>query len=172
MNIKNLAVKGTMIAGAITAMGGIAILNYDQHPFYQDNLDAAYNKELRIERYIANEYQNIIEESYEAVKSYPEYKQMDSLEHIHAQNPEANWELEYKIDSLWNKIDSVRDEIINENITNSQRLNDAYQEMANVEEEIEILKRDSVINDSIQSQPVVQRFKNNWNRIFCQQKHK
>ena len=78
MNIKNLAVKGTMIAGAITAMGGIAILNYDQHPFYQDNLDAAYNKELRIERYIANEYQNIIEESYEAVKSYPEYKQMDS----------------------------------------------------------------------------------------------
>ena len=60
MNIKNLAVKGTMVAGAIAAMGGIAILNYDQHPFYQDNLDAAYHKELRIERYIANEYQNII----------------------------------------------------------------------------------------------------------------
>ena len=172
MNIKNLAVKSSMVAGAIAVIGGIAILTYDQHPFYQDDLDAAYHKEARILQYIDAEYSDIINASYEDVKAYPEYKQMDSLARLHAQNPEVNWKMEYQIDSLWNKIDSIREEIVDKNIQNSQRLDDAYQDLADAEKEIAISERDKFISDSINAQPLNQRFKNNWKRIFCQQKQK
>ena len=44
MDLKKLAVKGTMIASAAAVIGGIAILNYDKHSFYQEDLENAYHK--------------------------------------------------------------------------------------------------------------------------------
>ncbi len=172
MNWKNVAVKGAMITTAATVISGLAILNYDKHPFYQEDLDNAYRKVWCAERAIDAELTNIYDAAYEEAKTYPEYKQMDSFARIHAQNPELNWELEYKIDSLWNTIDSTRNAIMDRRIENSIDLEHAYKKLETAEAQVDKLTQDSIMNDSINSQPLRQRFKNNWNKIFCQQKQK
>ena len=170
MDLKKLAVKGTMIASAAAVIGGIAILNYDQHSFYQEDLDSAYRKAWCAQKDLDAEFEHIHSIAYEETKKYPEYRQMDSLSRIHKQNPEYNYHLEHKIDSLWYAIDSIQEDIENKHIENSPVLEKAYKKLDAAHNEIDILTQDSIINDSINHQPLGQRFKNNWNKIFCQQK--
>ena len=172
MDLKKLAVKGTMIASAAAVIGGLAILNYDQHNFYQEDLDNAYRKAWRAQQDLEAEFEYISSVAYEETKKYPEYRQMDSLSRIHEQNSEYNYHLERKIDSLWYAIDSIQENIENKHIENSQTLDKKYQKLDVAYYEIETLTRDSIINDSINHQPLGQRFKNNWNKIFCQQKQR
>ena len=68
--------------------------------------------------------------------------------------------------------DLVKQEITDNYVANSQELKDTYASLNKTNQKIEKLAQDSIINDSIRSQPLGQRFKNNWNRIFCQQKQK
>ena len=170
MNLKNLAFKGSMVAGAIAVIGGIAILNYDRHDFYQEDLDNAHHRLWLADQNLIAEYEDVFSQSYNEVKSYPEYKQMDSLSRIHKQDPEANWKLERKIDSLYSCVDSIREKIVDRRIENSQEIQDATQRLNNAVQNVVALTQDSIINDSIENQPVGQRFKNNWNKIFCNQK--
>lgn len=172
MDLKKLAVKGTMIASAAAVIGGIAILNYDKHSFYQEDLENAYHKAWLAKQNLKAEFEHIHTVAYEETKKYPEYKLMDSLSYIHEQNPEYNYYLERKIDSLWYAVDSIRNDIEEKHIENSETLEHAYQKLDNAYNKIDALKQDSIINDSINNQPLGQRFKNNWNKIFCQQKLK
>ena len=170
MDLKKLAIKGTMIASAATVIGGIAILNYDQHNFYQEDLDDAYCRIHYTERFIADEYKIIDKAAYSEVKTYPIWQELDSLYDLQNQRPENSWHFEGKIDSLWNKIDSLRDDIAQKRIENNQDLQNAHTKLDSLYKRAEKLTQDSIINDSINNQPWGQRFKNNWNKIFCLQK--
>lgn len=172
MNFKKTAFNTAMITSAIVIIGWSRILNYDNHPFYQEDLDAAYRKAWRAECDIHTELERVYKMSYNETKTSPEYKQIDSLSRVYAEDPENNWYLDSQINSLWQTIDSVQNSITKKNLATDSALNAAYQRFYNADTEIEKLTQDSIINDSIKNQPWGQRFKNNWDKIFSQQKQR
>lgn len=172
MNAKNVAFKGTMIAGAIAFFGGISILTADEHPFYQEELDDARCKARGLERMIYVQYQDIDDQADKYARAHPIWNEIDSIYDLNAQGVIPYYEADKQIDSLYYKLDSVKQEITDNYVANSQELKDTYASLNKTNQKIEKLAQDSIINDSIRSQPLGQRFKNNWNRIFCQQKRK
>ena len=170
MTTKEAIFKSSMIVLFAAGVGATSIVNYDTPNFYQDDLDAAHARAFRADQNIACEYDAIYQIASQEVKSYPEYKKMDSLIQIHKQNPETYYYLEKQIDSLEHKVDSIQEEIATERINNSTRIDEAYERLNQAYRDVDRLTQDSIINDSITNQPVIQRFKNNWNKIFCQHK--
>ncbi len=171
MTTKEAIAKTSMILLFAAGIGATSILNYDKPDFYQDDLDVAHKKAFRAEQNISAEFDFIDQVAFNEVKEYPEYKKMDSLIRVHKTNPEEYYYLEPTIDSLYCKVDSIHKDIASKHIDNSTAITNAYKNLDEAYKNVDKLTQDSIRNDSIANQPVIQRFKNNWNRLFAQ-KHK
>lgn len=169
MNTKKAVFGTTAAAVAITAMLMLGILNYDSIKFYQSDLDKEHAKLRRIEKQFDTELDISFERATEMVKKTAQYAALERLYAQHAVNPEVNANLEPKIDSLSNVIDSLKhDFFVNECSDNLDKLNEDYR---NSIRKVVMLQHDSVVNDSIKNQPIIPRFKKNWNKIFNQRQH-
>ena len=150
-------------------MALLGITNYDSVRFYQSDLDKERAKLRRIEKQFDTELDISFERATEMVKKTAQYAALERLYAQHAVNPEINANLEPKIDSLSNVIDSLKhDFFVNECSDNLDKLNEDYR---NSIRKVVMLQHDSVVNDSIKNQPIIPRFKKNWNTIFNQRQH-
>lgn len=168
MTTKEAIVKTSFILLFAAGVGATSILNYDKPDFYQDDLDSAHKKAFRAEQNISAEFDFIDHAVACEIKSYPEYKKMDSLIRVHKTNPEEYYYLEPTIDSLAYQVDSIREAATTKRIDNSAEIENAYKKLDAAYKNVDKLTQDSIKNDSIMNQPVIQRFKNNWDKVFAQ----
>lgn len=168
MNTKNAVFATTAATFAITAMLMLGVLNYDSINFYQSDLDAAHAKLRRIENKFEAELDISFEHANEMTKKTAQYAELERLYTKYAINPEQNVYLKPKIDSLTNVIDSLKHDFFVKNHSKKlDKLNDDYKKAIR---KVVMLQHDSVVNDSINNQPMITRFKKNWNEIFSKQR--
>ncbi len=167
--MKKKAIFGTVAATTLPlALFMLSVLNYDSIDFYQSDLDATRAKLNSIEKSFDTEMDISLERANEMAKKTAQYAEMEKLYAQHAINPEQNAYLEPKIDSLSNVIDSLkRDFFVNHCSENLDKLHEDYKDGIR---KVVMLQHDSVVNDSIKNQPIIPRFKKNWNNMFSRQR--
>ena len=164
---KITAAVAVIFATSIMALLGIT--NYDSIRFYQSDLDNERAKLAHTEKQFETELDISFERASEMAKKTAQYAEMEKLYAQHAINPEKNAHLEPKIDSLSNVIDSLKhDFFVNHCSENLDKLHEEYRHGVR---RLVMLQHDSVVNDSIKNQPIIPRFKKNWNTIFNQRQH-
>ena len=167
--MKKKAVFGTVAATTLPlALFMLSVLNYDSIDFYQSDLDAAHAKLNNIEKSFDTEYDISMERAKEMTKKTAQYAKMEKLYAQHAINPEKNAYLEPKIDSLSNVIDSLKNEFFISHC--SENLDKLHDEHRKTTMQVAVLQCDSAKNASIKNQPIIPRFKKNWNEMFSRQR--
>ena len=167
--MKKKAVFGTIAATTLPlALFMLSVLNYDSIDFYQSDLDATRAKLNNIEKSFDTEYDISMDRAKEMTKKTAQYAEMEKLYAQHAINPEKNAYLEPKIDSLSNVIDSLKNEFFISHC--SENLDKLHEEYRNGIRKVVMLQHDSVVNDSIKNQPIIPRFKKNWNNMFVKER--
>ena len=163
--MKKKAIFGTVAATTLPlALFMLSVLNYDSIDFYQSDLDATRAKLQTIEKSFDTELDISLERAKEMTKKTAQYAELEKLYAQHAINPEQNAYLEPKIDSLSGVIDSLkRNFFVNHCSENLDKLHEDYKDGIR---KVVMLQHDSVVNDSIQTQPIIPRFKKNWNEMF------
>jgi DNA repair exonuclease SbcCD ATPase subunit len=149
-------------------MALLGITNYDSIHFYQSDLDNERAKLAHMEKQFETELDISFERANEMTKKTAQYAEMEKLYAQHAINPEKNAYLEPKIDSLSNVIDSLKNEFFISHC--SENLDKLHQDYKNGIRKVVMLQHDSVVNDSIKNQPIIPRFKKNWNEMFSRQR--
>lgn len=164
---KITAAMAVIFATSIMALLGIT--NYDSVRFYQSDLDNERAKLAHMEKQFETELDISMDRANEMAKKTAQYAEMEKLYAQHAINPETNAHLEPKIDSLSNVIDSLKhDFFVNHCSENLDKLHEEYRHGVR---RLVMLQHDSVVNDSVKNQPIIPRFKKNWNTIFNQRQH-
>ena len=170
MDFKKLAFRSGLITGAIILIGGSAILTYDQKPFYQEELDDARRMANGFERYVYGQHEYFDAVAEREAKAHPIWHEIDSIENLDVQGAIPCQEANRKVDSLLIDLDSIQMDISNKYANNCPKVLEAEKKLTETYNKINKLTQDSIENDSINSQPWGPRFKNNWNKIFCNQK--
>jgi hypothetical protein len=167
--MKKKAIFGTVAATTLPlALFMLSVLNYDSIDFYQSDLDATRAKLNNIEKSFDSEMDISMYRAKEMTKKTAQYAEMEKLYAQHAINPEKNAYLEPKIDSLSNIIDSLKNEFFVNHC--SENLDKLHEEYRHGVRRLVMLQNDSIINDSIKNQPIIPRFKKNWNEMFSRQR--
>ena len=167
--MKKKAIFGTVAATTLPlALFMLSVLNYDSIDFYQSDLDTTRAKLNNIEKSFDTEYNISMERAKEMTKKTAQCAELEKLYAQHAINPEQNAYLEPKIDSLSNVIDSLKNEFFISHC--SENLDKLHEDYKDGIRKVVMLQHDSVVNDSIQKQPIIPRFKKNWNEMFSRQR--
>ena len=146
----------------------LSVLNYDSIDFYQSDLDNERAKLAHTEKQFETELDISFERANEMAKKTAQYAEMEKLYTQHAINPEKNAHLEPKIDSLSNIIDSLKHDFFVNHC--SENLDKLHEEYRNGVRRLLMLQYDSIINDSIKNQPIIPRFRKNWNNMFAKER--
>jgi hypothetical protein len=171
MDFKNLAIKGSFVILATATMGAVSILLHDKHNFFPEELESARCKALFADQMLHAEIASIENAIDKKLQTLPEFDKIDSLENICSQSYSYNaYRTEQKIDSLYRRVSSIRNEAIADSISKSAIVTERLQNFETAEAKLDSLNNVKHISDSINNQPIAQRFINNWKKIICKQK--
>lgn len=144
MNNKNKFERIVMLSAFCSAVLLFCALQFKKGHFVQRDLDDARTKLKFAEHTLDNAYEFAKQNADSKIKTYPEYKELDSLIKIHRQNPEAYYHLEPRIDSLDRAIVAKKEELREKYIEDCPEIENARKLYDLNARRVIILEQDSI----------------------------